>query len=57
MLTETELDDLTNGFLDDMITLKEGDFNGGKTEQVKKLGALAECGKSDCVPCKDVLQD
>lgn len=55
MLTETELEDLTNGFLDDMINLKEGDFNGRKAEQVKELGTVAECGGTDCVPCENIL--
>lgn len=56
MLTETELEDLTNGFLDDMINLKEGGLNGRKAEQVKELGTVAECVSTCGVPCENILQ-
>lgn len=57
MLTETELEDLTNSFLDDMIKLKGVDSYGRKAEQVEKLGIMAECVSTDCVPCKDICEN
>ena len=57
MPTENELEELTNGFLDGMISSDRRDFHGRKAEQVEIMGAMAECGRTDCVSGKDVLQD
>lgn len=55
MPTENELEELTNNFLDGTMHVKGADFNG-KAEQIEELGIVAECGKSDCVPCKNVCE-
>ena len=57
MPTEDELEQLTDRFLNDMIKLKGVDFDGRKAEQTEVVGIVVECGKSDCVSCKNVLQD
>ena len=49
MPTENELEELTNDFLDDMMTMKEGGLNGGKAEQAQKLGTMAQCVSTDCL--------
>lgn len=57
MPTENELEELTNDFLDDMMTMKEGDLNGGKAEQAQKLGTMAQCVSTDCLGGKNILED
>ena len=57
MPDENELEELTNSFLDGMITLKGADTNGRKTEQAKVMGVVDERCGADCVSCKNVLQD
>lgn len=57
MPDENELEELTNGFLDDMMSLKGDDFNGRKAEPSKIMGIVAECGRSDCIPCKNVCEN
>lgn len=56
MPDENELEELTNKFLDDMITMKGVDFSGRKAEQVKELGIVVECCESGCVSGKDICE-
>lgn len=56
MPTENELEELTNDFLNDMIGMKGVDYHGRKAESSEELGIVAECGKSDCIPCKNVCE-
>lgn len=56
MPTENELEELTNDFLNDMIGMKGVDYHGRKAESSEELGVVAECGKPDCVPCKNVCE-
>lgn len=56
MPDENELEELTNKFLDDMITMKGVDFSGRKAESSKVMGIMAECGKSDCVSGKNICE-
>ena len=56
MLTENELEELTNDFLNDMIGVEEVDYHGRKAEQVKELGVMAERGGVDSVSGEDVLE-
>ena len=49
---------LTGGFGHDIMNDVEGRNNYGKqTESVPVMGALAECGGSGSVDCKDFLED
>ena len=57
MPDENELEELTNKFLDDMITMKGVDYHGRKAEQVEKLGTMAECVSTNCIPCKDICEN
>lgn len=56
MPTENELEELTNGFLDDMIKLKGVDLHGRKAEQTEIMGSVAECVGVDCVSGKDIRE-
>lgn len=56
MPDENELEELTNGFLDDMIKLKGVDYHGRKAESSEELGIMAECGGTDRVSCKDICE-
>lgn len=57
MPDENELEELTNDFLNDMIGMKGVDYHGRKTESSEELGIVAECGRTDRISGKDVLQD
>lgn len=57
MPDENELEELTNKFLDDMMTMKGVDFHGRKTESVEVVGSMGERVRSDRVSGKDILQD
>ena len=57
MPDENELDELTNGFLDAMISMKGVDCRGGKAESSEIVGFVAECCRADCIPGKDIYKD
>ena len=57
MPDENELEELTNDFLNSMNGIKEVDYHGRDSEQVKELGTLGECGRTGGFSGEDICKN